>query len=106
ARRETIEARNQLDALVYTVSRTLDENRAALGAEHSSRLESALESAKSALEGSDKDAMTRAAETLQQASHQAAEVLDQSQAAGQPGQAAEGEVKDAEVVDAEYAETR
>jgi molecular chaperone DnaK len=100
-RRETIEARNQLDALVYSAEKTLTENRAALGAEPVSRLESAIEAAKAAVKGDDKDAMHRAAEELQQASHKAAEALYRPQSAP----AENGEPKEGEVVDAEYAES-
>jgi len=108
ARRETIDARNQVDALVYAAEKTLAENRDKLGAEHVSRLESAIEAAKVAVKGDQKDAIVRAGDELQQASHQAAETLYKTQASAQPGQAAAGddEVKDAEVVDAEYAETK
>ncbi len=108
ARRQVIDARNQVDALAYSAEKTLAENRSALPAEHVARLETAVEAARIAVKGDDKDAISRAGDELRQASHQAAEALYRAQAAGQPNQASagDGDVKDAEVVDAEYAETR
>jgi molecular chaperone DnaK len=72
-------------------------------------VESALEAARAAVKGDDKDAISRAGDELQQASHAMAEALykaESSQAsAGGPDQSGAG-VKDAEVVDAEFAETK
>jgi len=109
-RREAIEARNQADSLVYSVERTLAENKATLELGILNRVESALDAAKQAVKGDDVEAMQRATSELQQASHAMAEALYK---AGQSGAAAGGTnandpagVKDAEVVDGEYAETR
>ena len=109
-RREAIEARNQADSLVYSVERTLDENKAKLELGILNRVESALEAAKQAVKGDDAAAMKAATTELQQASHAMAEALYK---AGQSGTAGDGaphgdspDVKDAEVVDGEYAETR
>jgi molecular chaperone DnaK len=110
SRRETIDARNQVDALVYSVEKTLVESRTRLDAALVSRVESALEAARTAVKGDDKDTITRAGAELQQASHAMAEALYQVQGGSQasPGGAAQGDpgVKDAEVVDAEFAETK
>ncbi|MEJ7861171.1 MAG: molecular chaperone DnaK [Pyrinomonadaceae bacterium] len=70
-----IEARNQLDGLVYNVEKTFGENKDKLDASGVSDIESAIAGAKTALAGTDPDAMNAAFETLQTASHKLAEVL-------------------------------
>ncbi len=120
-RRQRVEARNQLDTLVYSTEKTFNEHKEKLDPESIGKLESALAEAKKALEADDLDAMKAATETLTQASHKLAEVMYQQQAAGQDGpaggagaagaaggsQAAGGPAGDAddEVIDAEYVET-
>jgi molecular chaperone DnaK len=107
-RRELIEVRNQLDALSYSVQKTLDEHRAKLAADKVAAVESALASARTAASGEDVAAIRRALEELQRASHAVAESLYQGQANGtsDAGAPAGGsEVKDAEVVDGEYVES-
>jgi molecular chaperone DnaK len=107
SRREVIDARNQADALIYSVEKTFAEKRGQLGAE-ARAVETALEAAKTAVKGDDKDAIVRATEELHKASHAMAEALYRAQAAspGSTSPDAGGGVKEGEVVDAEYAETR
>jgi len=110
ARRDTIDARNQVDALVYSVEKTLADSRGRLDAALIGRVESRLEAARAAVTGDDRDAITRAGAELQEASHAMAEALyktqtDQAPTGGAPGQGGAG-VKDADVVDAEFAETK
>jgi molecular chaperone DnaK len=70
-------------------------------------VESALEAARIAVKGDDKEAITRAGDELQKASHAMAEALYKAQgAATTPGHGQHGETTDAEVVDAEFAETK
>ena len=106
-RREIIDARNQVDALIYSVEKTIGESKASLEAGLVARTEAALEAARTAVKGDDKDAIVRAGDELQQASHAMAEVLYKAQTppAGQGPQSGP-DVKDAEVVDAEFAETK
>ena len=119
-KKASIEARNRLDGLVYSVEKTLSENKEKLDATASADLEAAIAESKTALTGEDVDAMNNAFEKLQTASHKLAEVL-YSQAApgseGQPDEQAssasagadassasssdEGDVIDAEYVDVE-----
>jgi molecular chaperone DnaK len=70
-----IEARNRLDGLVYSVEKTFSENKDKLDAAASGELETAISESKTALNGSDADAMNSAFERLQTASHKLAEVL-------------------------------
>jgi molecular chaperone DnaK len=106
SRRETIEARNQADALIYQVEKTYNESKSKLGSVEASRIESALEAAKHAVKGDDVNAIRNATSELQQASHAMADVLYKaSQRAGassSSGEASsgEGDVKEGEVVDA------
>ncbi len=83
-----IEARNRLDGLVYNVEKTFSENKDKLDASAAGDIENALSEAKTALAGSDADAMNSAFETLQTASHKIAEVL-YSQAGTPTGEAGE-----------------
>ncbi|MBA2606376.1 MAG: molecular chaperone DnaK [Acidobacteriota bacterium] len=70
-----IEARNRLDGLVYNVEKTFGESKDKLDASAAGDIESAIAGAKTALAGTDPDAMNTAFETLQTASHKLAEVL-------------------------------
>jgi molecular chaperone DnaK len=109
ARRETIDARNQVDALAYAVETTLAENKSKLDAALVGRVDTALEAARTAVKGDVKDAIVRAGDELQKASHAVAEALyraEQAPPASGPTSQAEPDVKDAEVVDAEFAETK
>lgn len=74
-RKETIEARNRLDGLVYSVEKTFAENKDKLDSAAASEIESAVADSKTALAGEDSDAMNSAFERLQTASHKLAEVL-------------------------------
>jgi len=100
-RRELIDARNQGDALGYSVERTLTEHRDKLPAQDAARVESAITDLREALKGEDLAAMTRTTEALQQASHAMAEQMyKKKQEPPQENAPTEGEVVDAEVVDA------
>ncbi|HEX4914093.1 MAG TPA: molecular chaperone DnaK, partial [Vicinamibacterales bacterium] len=100
-RRETIDARNQADALIYSVEKTFTENKAKLGAE-AAQVENALAKAKEAVKGDDKNAITAATNELQKASHAMAEALYKAQGSTQQAPAQDNPadaVKDGEVVD-------
>jgi molecular chaperone DnaK len=106
SRRELIDARNQADALTYSVEKTLTENREKLGAPEVSRIEAALGAAKDAVKSDDLAAIRAATTELQQASHAMAEALykaSQGSGPGQgPGQGSDTSsgVKEGEVVEA------
>jgi molecular chaperone DnaK len=86
-----IEARNRLDGLVYSVEKTFGENKDKMDAAGSGEIETAISEAKTALGGSDVDAMNSAFERLQTASHKLAEVLYSQAGAAGDGEAASGE---------------
>src|SRR6186713_1091779 len=116
-KKASIEARNRLDGLVYSVEKSFSENKAKLDATASGDIESAISDSKTALAGDDVDAMNNAFERLQTASHKLAEVL-YSQTAASGGESgteeqassatagADGEssstASDDNVIDAEY----
>ena len=117
-RKETVEARNHLDSLVYSTEKSLKEYDGDLDASVKETIEDALKKAKQALEGQDAQAMRTAAEQLSQSSHKLAEAMyakasQQQQSAQQQGstqadgQAGGGEKKKRDdVVDADFEEVK
>src|SRR5438128_3947235 len=107
-KKSVIEARNRLDGLVYSVEKTLAENKDKLSDSDAKSVEAAIADCKKALEGTDIDAINRAADTLTQASHKVAEAMYKSGAQGGSqsgpgngsGSTAGGKTDD--VIDAEY----
>ncbi|MGH9958641.1 MAG: molecular chaperone DnaK [Pyrinomonadaceae bacterium] len=112
-KREEIEARNRLVGLVYQMENTLSDNREKVGAV-ASDVESAIATAKTALQEGGVDKLNEAFNQLQAASHKMAEALyqqapppgagtepgaDQASAAGASSSGGSGEEN---VIDAEY----
>jgi len=121
ARRDLIDARNQADSLAYQVEKTVNDNRGKVAVGDLSRIEASIAALRKVAQGDDVAAIRKATEELQQASHAMAEQLYKTQdaqgsqgargaqgARGSQGSQGAGEsnVKDGEVVDAEYAETK
>jgi molecular chaperone DnaK len=107
AKRDLIDARNQADSLAYQVEKTVNDNREKVAVGDLSRTEAAIADVRKAIQTDDLAAIKAATEALQHASHAVAEQLyKQSQQPPAQGAPNDGSnVKDAEVVDAEYAET-
>jgi molecular chaperone DnaK len=102
AKREEIEAKNQLDSLEYSVEKMLREHGDKIAQSDRGDVENAVADAKRALESNDKQTMDRARERLTQASHKLAEQMYKAQQ-GQPAGAGDSQTKGKEgVVDAEY----
>jgi len=110
-KREEIEARNQLDGLVYNIEKMLKDNGDKIQGPERSEVESVLADAKGTLAGTPSSSELKSAhEKLTAASHKLAEVLYKANAAaaqpGGPGAAGPeqpGEQKkDEGVIDAEY----
>jgi molecular chaperone DnaK len=113
SRRDLIETRNQADTLAYQVEKTVNENREKLPVGELSKVDAAVAEVRKVAQGDDVAAIRRATEELQRASHAIAELLYKAAAGREGAPNAQGprgsqsaDVKDAEVVDAEYAETR
>jgi molecular chaperone DnaK len=83
SRREQIEARNQLDSLVYRVEKDSKEWADRLPADAKSRLDAALEAGRQALRTGDVDSIRRALDELNQAYSAAGASLYQAAGAGQ-----------------------
>ncbi len=114
-RREVIDARNQADSLVYSVEKTLADNRQKLQPGDVEKIEAAISALREATGKEDAAAIRKGIDDLQRAAHSMAETLyrgasaageqpgGQEQGAGGEGdgRSREGEVIDAEVVDDE-----
>ena len=112
-RREEIESRNQADAMVYNVEKTLKEHRDKVSAEDAKAVEDALEEAKKAVQTGNVAEIKAATDRLTQASHKLAEAMYKASAATPPpaGEAGASSAPEAEpggskskdnVVDAEF----
>jgi molecular chaperone DnaK len=112
-KRELVEAKNNADSLIYHTEKTLTEMGDKVDAATKQNIEEQVQRLKTAMEGSDAEAIKKASEELMQASHKVAEAMYQqaSQAGGadaaqeQTGEAASGGAgADEEVVEAEFEE--
>lgn len=74
-RRQEVETRNQLDNLIYTTEKTLNENRDKLPPDELRTIEDTLSSAKDALKSGDIARIRRSLDELTKASHKLAEAL-------------------------------
>ncbi len=91
AKRAGVEARNQAESLVHQTEKTLSENGDKVPAAEKSEAESAIAAVKSALEGSDLDAVKSATERLGQVSMKIGEAMYKAGAADAAGAAGAGE---------------
>jgi molecular chaperone DnaK len=116
-RKETVEARNHLDSMIYSTEKSLAEHGGDLDAGVKENIEAALKKAKEVLDGEDAEAMRAATEQLSQSSHKLAEAMyakasQQQQTTQQPGdqqqdgQSASGGKKKDDVVDADFTEVK
>jgi molecular chaperone DnaK len=123
-RKETVEARNQLDTLIYSTEKSLKEHGADLEAGVKQEIEAALEKAKKTLDNQDAQTLRSAAEELSRSSHKLAEAMyakasqqqAAQQAAAQPQEPTEeqpdsttdegAQKKKEDVVDADFEEVK
>jgi molecular chaperone DnaK len=117
-RKETAEAHNQLDSLIYSTEKSLKEHGGDLEAAVRGEIEAALEKAKKAAEGQDAETLRAAAEELTRSSHKLAEAMyakaskqqqssAQDSSTGHQGQPTDGEGrKKDDVVDADFEEVK
>jgi molecular chaperone DnaK len=80
-RRDFIEAKNHADGLIHQVERTLKENEGKVAAQDKGEAESAINAARSAMEGDDIEALKSATERLSQAAMRIGEAMYKAQAA-------------------------
>ena len=116
-KKEAIEAHNQLDSLIYTTEKSLKDHGDKIDSSEKSKIQSALDEAKKALEANDIEQMKKASEDLQKAAHKLAEVMyqqaakqqqagagEQAQAGPEAGSKPENKKseKEDDVIDADY----
>ena len=103
ARKEEAEVRNNADALVNATQQTLDELGDKVPADAKAQAEEAIAATKSALEGTDIDAIKAATEKIQQAGYKLAEVVYSTEGAAAGAQAAAAETAPADdTIEADY----
>ena len=113
--KELIEAKNQLDTLIYATEKAVKEHGDKVSDDEKKNVNEALEKAKKAMEAESVDDIKKAQEELEKASHKLSEEMykaaqEQAQAAGGPEGAQQGgpgapgaeEKKEENVVDADY----
>ena len=110
---ELVNARNQLEALVHSVRKSLKDYGDKLEAGEKERIESALKDAEGSLKSEDKAAIDAKAQALAQAAQKLGEKMyaeTQAQAGGQQAQGAApgdaGKKDESNVVDAEFTEVK
>jgi molecular chaperone DnaK len=114
-RRETVEARNHAEGLVHQVEKNLTEYGDKVGAQEKGEAEAAIAAVKSAMEGTDVEALKSSTDRLSQAAMKIGEAMykaEQAQAQTPPpggpgggdGGPHAGGPKDDKVVDAEFEE--
>ncbi|HKQ26121.1 MAG TPA: molecular chaperone DnaK [Burkholderiales bacterium] len=109
--RETVEARNQCDALIHAVKKSLAEHGDKVSADEKSSIEAAIKAAEEAIKSGDKDAIEAKSKALAEASHKLAEKVYSQQQAQQDTPQPQSEPgspkpEDGNVVDAEYEEVK
>jgi molecular chaperone DnaK len=111
---ELVTARNQCDAMIHSVQKTMKEHGDKLADEEKSRIEAALKEAEDALKSGDKETIEAKTQALAEASHKLAEKMysqGQGPQAG-PGEEPSGQSGgtekpvEGEVVDAEFEEVK
>jgi len=111
-RREFVEAKNQAEALSHQVEKNLKEHGDQIAAQDRGEAEAAVAAARSAMEGSDLDALKQASDRLSQAAMKIGETMykAQAEAGAAPGGSEEPQAggasgrPDEKVVDAEFEE--
>ncbi len=113
--KETIEVANNLDSLIYSIQKLINENKDKLNPDETKKLEESIEKAKAVLQERDIDKMKASIEQLNKDSHHLAEEMYKKASAagkGAPGaeqaQSAQGEesAKKEDVIDAEFEEKK
>lgn len=113
-KREQVEAKNNLDSLIFQAEKMLKDNAEKIPAESKTDVEAAITEAKTHLESTELEVLTKAKEDLEQKFHKLAEELYKNSGAGataggpesgESGKPDEGNSKGGDdVVDAEYEE--
>jgi molecular chaperone DnaK len=110
-KQESIEARNQADNLIYATEKSLKDLGDKVDPSTKADVEAKTAALKKAMEGTDTDAIKKAADDLSQASHKLAEQLYKDAQAQQSAQTDQQQAqntgkKDDDVVDADFTEVK
>ena len=113
-RKQEIEAKNQLENLIYNTEKTKNENKDKLSSDDAGLLDTALTSAKDAVSAGDAERIKNAIDELTKASHKLAETLYKRTAESTSGGAQQGAPQggagggkgDDDVVDAEFEDVK
>jgi molecular chaperone DnaK len=113
-RKEVVEARNQLDSLIYSTEKSLKDYDGELEAGVKENIDAALQKAKKAIESQDAQSIRSASEELTRSSHKLAEAMyakaSQQKASGKQDSASQqgedGGKKKEDVVDADFEEVK
>ncbi len=109
---EVVTARNQLDSLVHSVSKSVKEYGDKLGADEKSKIEAALKDAEAVMKSDDKAQIDAKAQALAQAAQKLGEKMyadaQKAQGSAQAGEEAKasGKSDEGNVVDAEFTEVK
>jgi molecular chaperone DnaK len=98
-RRQTIEARNEIDSLIYSTEKSLTDNAEKLDAETKAEVEKAISEAKEVKDGEDLDAIVQKKDALSQASMKIGAAMY-----GSSSGEGEGDKPDDNTVDADFKE--
>ncbi len=113
--RELVDTRNQCDARIHSVKKSLTEYGDKIGADDKAKIEAAVKDAEEAIKGDDKDAIEAKTQALAQAAQKLGEEMQKAQQAqgAAPGgsgsndsKADAGKKDDGNVVDAEFEEVK
>lgn len=111
-KRETIEARNHADTMVYSTEKSLREFGDKIDAVEKGNIENKISQLKKAMEGDDAEAIKKATDELAQSAHKLAEAMYAKDKTAGPGEAGAGDQpgneasKDDNVVDADFEEVK
>jgi molecular chaperone DnaK len=89
-KKELVEARNHADSLIYSTEKSLKELGDKVDADTKSKVETAMEALKKAIDSDNPDEIKRLTEELTQSSHKLAEAMYQQAAQENPGAAGPG----------------
>jgi molecular chaperone DnaK len=115
-KKDLVDARNHADALIYSTEKSIKDLGDKIDAGTKSKVETAMEPLKKAMEGDDADEIRRLSEELTQASHKLAEAMYQqasqndaqqhAHAGANGSQEAGASAADEDVVDADFEEVK
>ena len=103
-RRQTIEARNEIDSLIYSTEKTLTDNADKVDAETKAAVEKAISEAKEVKDSENLDAITAKKDALNMASQKIGQAIYGQGAKSEGGGAGEEKKDDDNTVDADFKE--